>query len=247
MLTAFYLNSLLISVRLLPIFVVAPILLLSRLPVKVRLLLVLALAATAASALSSAVVPPLTPSTLGGEFLLGVAMAFGFHAAQAGIDMVGRLIDTQIGLNAAGVFDPATENTTSLVAQLLVLSFSVLFITLNFHHELLRAFARLLELVPPGAVSRLPDAVSLAELLTQQGLLALFIMTPLALGLWLTDVAFALMSRSMPQANIYFVALPVKLGVGFTMLFLSLPLVVQKVPVMFERVLHLDALLGTNA
>ena len=83
------------------------------------------MAAVMASAISPEQAPVLSLTALGGEFLLGVVMAFGFHAAHAGLDMAGKLIDTQIGLNAAGVFDPGTSTVTGLIAELLALGFAL--------------------------------------------------------------------------------------------------------------------------
>ncbi len=238
MTTAFFLNALLLSVRLLPLVVASPIVFFNRVPSSVRLLLVLVIAAVIASALPAADAPTLSLLVLGGEFLLGVVMAFGFHAAHAGLDLAGKLVDTQIGLNAAGVFDPGTANVTGMVAELLTLTLAVLLVTLDLHHDLLRAFSALLVLIPPGAVSLTLLDVSLVSIMTQQFLFAFLLMAPVIIGLWLSDVAFALLSRSMPQANVYFLALPVKLGLGILLLLLSLPLIVQRIPMLIDKALR---------
>jgi flagellar biosynthesis protein FliR len=75
-------------------------------------------------------------------------------------------------------------------------------------------------------------------ILTQQFLLAFMIVMPVILGLWLIDTAFALLSRSMPQANVYFLSLPIKLGVGVFILILTLPIIVQRVPLLIENALR---------
>ncbi|HLD64651.1 MAG TPA: flagellar biosynthetic protein FliR [Pseudomonas sp.] len=240
MLTVFVINTLLVSVRLTPLLVASPIAFFVRIPLSVRMLLALALAVVMASALPDRPVQ-ISPAIIGGELLLGVVMAFGFHAAHAALDMLGKLIDTQIGLNAAGVFDPGTATVTGIIAEFLVLAFAMLFVVLNQHHELLRVFSGLLTVVPPGSVSLAVLSVSLAQVMTQQFLLAFMIVVPVIVALWLTDTAFALMARSMPQANVYFLALPVKLGLGVLVLLLSLPLMVQRIPLLFEQALRFSA------
>jgi flagellar biosynthesis protein FliR len=45
----------------------------------------------------------------------------------------------------------------------------------------------------------------------------------------------------MPQANIYFMALPIKIGFGAVLLLLCLPAIVKRVPVMFESALQFAA------
>jgi flagellar biosynthesis protein FliR len=239
-LTAFAINTLLISVRLTPLIVAAPVAFFARVPLTVRMLLALTLAAVMASALPEQAAQ-LSPAILAGELLLGAVMAFGFHAAHGALDMLGKLIDTQIGLNASGVFDPGTANVTGIIAEFLVLAFAMLFVALNQHHELLRVFSELLAVIPPGSVSLAVVSAPLAQVLTQQFLLALMMVAPVVVALWLIDVAFALMARSMPQANIYFLALPVKLGLGVLILLLSLPLIVQRIPLLFEQALRSGA------
>ncbi|MBX8495388.1 flagellar biosynthetic protein FliR [Pseudomonas cichorii] len=238
MLTSFFLNALLVSVRLIPLIVVSPILFFSRIPLTVRLLLALMLSAVLASGMTMDDAPVFTLPVLLGELLLGVLMAFGFHAAHAGVDMAGKLIDTQIGLNAAGVFDPGTSSMTGLTAELLAWSLGALFLVLNLHYDLLRVFAQLLVVVPPGSVSLSALSMPLATVMTQQFLLAFMIVVPVILGLWLVDVAFAFLSRSMPQANVYFLSLPIKLGIGMFIFILTLPMIVQRLPLLIENALR---------
>ncbi|MGF6520088.1 flagellar biosynthetic protein FliR [Pseudomonas laurylsulfatiphila] len=226
------------SVRLIPLVVVSPVLVFTRIPLTVRLILALVLSAVLASSMTLTHAPVFTLPVLLGELLVGVLMAFGFHAAHAGVDMAGKLIDTQIGLNAAGVFDPGTSNMTGLMADLLGWSLGALFIVLNLHHDLLRVFAQLLVAVPPGSVSLSTLSLSLATVMTQQFLLAFMTVVPVIVGLWLIDTAFAFLSRSMPQANVYFLSLPIKLGVGMFIFILTLPMIVQRLPLLIENALR---------
>lgn len=244
MLTHFIANTGVVSVRLLAIFGVAPIMPFARIPWLIRITLILALAAIMASALPASASPAslMTAPVLLAEFTLGMVIAFGFHAAQAGVDMAGRLMDSQIGINAAGVLDPATEVMTSLFANLLVLIMCLVLIGLNAHHALLLAFSQVLVLVPPGQISFALITPALVTLLSVQILLAIMSLLPVLLALWLSDVAFAFMARSMPQANIYFLALPLKLCVGVLMFIATLPLLLQRLPMLFEQGLHFSFL-----
>lgn len=234
MLTTFAINTLLIFMRLAPVLVVSPVAVFARVPLTVRVFLGLIFAAVMASSLPDTPIR-LSPAMLAGELVLGMVIAFGFHVAKGALDMLGRLLDTQVGLNASGVFDPGTQNVTGIIAELLGLAFLMLFVATNQHHELLRALNDLLALVPPGSVSLEIVSAPLLQVMAQQFLLALIIVAPVVVALWLTDVAFAFMSRSMPQANVYFLALPIKLALGALMLLLTLPLIVQRVPLMFEQ------------
>jgi len=121
---------LLLSLRLLPIFVVMPLTIFTRAPIFFRLIVVLAISVVL-SGLISIEHSVLTISLIMSEFLLGVVIAFGFHTAFASLDLVGKLLDLQIGINTAGIFDPSSSHLNGVIADLLIAIAGVLFFILN--------------------------------------------------------------------------------------------------------------------
>ncbi|MFV5536456.1 flagellar biosynthetic protein FliR [Acinetobacter pittii] len=230
---------LLLSLRLLPIFVVMPLTIFTRAPIFFRLILVLAI-----SVILSGLVPiehsVITISLIISEFLLGIVLAFGFHTAFASLDLVGKLLDLQIGINTAGVFDPSSSHLNGVISDLLIAIAGVLFFILNLHYTLLNGLVALFRVVPLGSFNfPLLNIKKLVSLMGEQFIFAFIILLPVILGVWLVDIAFAIMSRSMPQANIYFLALPVKFIAGLVLLMLAMPMIVQNVPRLFDEPLKL--------
>jgi len=229
---------LLLSLRLLPIFVVMPLTIFTRAPIFFRLITVLAI-----SVILSGLVPiehsVITISLIISEFLLGTVLAFGFHTAFASLDLVGKLLDLQIGINTAGVFDPSSSHLNGVISDLLIAIAGVLFFILNLHYTLLNGLVALFRVVPLGSFNfQLLNIKKLVSLMGEQFIFAFIILLPV-IGVWLVDIAFALMSRSMPQANIYFLALPVKFIAGLVLLMLAMPMIVQNVPRLFDEPLKL--------
>lgn len=230
---------LLLSLRLLPIFVVMPLTIFTRAPIFFRLIVVLAI-----SVILSGLVPiehsVITISLIVSEFLLGTVLAFGFHTAFASLDLVGKLLDLQIGINTAGVFDPSSSHLNGVISDLLIAIAGVLFFILNLHYTLLNGLVALFRVVPLGSFNfQLLNIKKLVSLMGEQFIFAFIILLPVILGVWLVDIAFAIMSRSMPQANIYFLALPVKFIAGLVLLMLAMPMIVQNVPRLFDEPLKL--------
>ncbi len=230
---------LLLSLRLLPIFVVMPLTIFTRAPIFFRLIIVLAI-----SVILSGLVPiehsVITISLIVSEFLLGIVLAFGFHTAFASLDLVGKLLDLQIGINTAGVFDPSSSHLNGVISDLLIAIAGVLFFILNLHYTLLNGLVALFRVVPLGSFNfQLLNIKKLVSLMGEQFIFAFIILLPVILGVWLVDIAFAIMSRSMPQANIYFLALPVKFIAGLVLLMLAMPMIVQNVPRLFDEPLKL--------
>ncbi|UGQ28864.1 flagellar biosynthetic protein FliR [Acinetobacter calcoaceticus] len=227
------------SLRLLPIFVVMPLTIFTRAPIFFRLIIVLAI-----SVILSGLVPiehsVITISVIVSEFLLGIVLAFGFHTAFASLDLVGKLLDLQIGINTAGVFDPSSSHLNGVISDLLIAIAGVLFFILNLHYTLLNGLVALFRMVPLGSFNfQLLNIKKLVSLMGEQFIFAFIILLPVILGVWLVDIAFAIMSRSMPQANIYFLALPVKFIAGLVLLMLAMPMIVQNVPHLFDEPLKL--------
>lgn len=230
---------LLLSLRLLPIFVVMPLTIFTRAPIFLRLIIVLAI-----SVILSGLVPiensVITISLIVSEFLLGTVLAFGFHTAFASLDLVGKLLDLQIGINTAGVFDPSSSHLNGVISDLLIAIAGILFFILNLHYTLLNGLVALFRVVPLGSFNfQLLNIKKLISLMGEQFIFAFIILLPVILGVWLVDIAFAIMSRSMPQANIYFLALPVKFIAGLVFLMLAMPMIVQNIPRLFDEPLKL--------
>lgn len=230
---------LLLSLRLLPLFVVMPLSIFSKAPLMFRIIIVLAI-----SIIMAGLVPVqsnvLSISLIISEFLLGIVIAFSFHTAFASLDMVGKLLDLQIGINTAGIFNPSSSHLGGVISDLLIAIAGILFFILNLHYTLLQGLVALFKIVPLGTFDfHLLNIKKLISIMGAQFIFAFVVLLPVILGVWLVDLAFAVMSRSMPQANIYFLALPVKFVVGLMLLMFSMPMIVQNIPRLFEQPLKL--------
>ncbi|RZU38513.1 flagellar biosynthetic protein FliR [Fluviicoccus keumensis] len=238
-------SVLLIGFRLLPLLVVAPVFPFNKAPLMVRVVLCFCLATVLSSSATAQVALSDLWSHAGNEIFLGVIFAFGFHAIVAALDMVGKLLDTQMGFTAANIFDPAGDHAGGLLSSLLIMLFGLLLLSRDLHLQLLKGAAVWFHLLPPGvSLWERFDAMVMAGILSRQLMIAFVMVFPVFLGLWLTDIAFAFLSRSMPQANIYFVALPVKIVMGGFLLILTLPMMSEGLVRMFSEALRPIGLAG---
>lgn len=208
-----------VLMRLLPIFIVAPIAPFKRAPILVRVVVLIALALLLSTKMDGSVLAaPQTSLTilLLSEFLIGASLAFSFHAAQAAMHTMGQLVDAQIGFSAAMLFDPSTQQAATPTAELLTMAVILVFLQFNVHYDLLIGFERLLHFIPVGAY---PEWNSdWIKVIGTAYVLAFIIVSPIIFALWLIDLMLSFVSRSLPQAPIYFVALPIKVGIGIMIL-----------------------------
>ncbi|MBV8636342.1 MAG: flagellar biosynthetic protein FliR [Burkholderiaceae bacterium] len=221
-------SALLCSLRLGAMLLMTPVLDGFGIPPRVRIILVVALSASLASALpktEAAVTADSWPFFLAAinELFTGALLGFGIMCAFAAFSFAGNLLDQQLGFNLASVFDPSTRVQSPLVSSIFGLMATVMFFTIDGHHALLRGFAYSLEKVPLG--SGLHN-FSVGTLVNQFGLIfsfGLLLASPVMLCVFLLEIGLSVISRSLPQMNIFVISIPVKIICGLVLLTLIMP------------------------
>lgn len=194
-------------------------------PASVRVIVLTALSVIAISAADTQVIrtdvdssPIMFGLAMLGESLVGLTFSLAIVLPTAALGFAARMIDMQSGVAAASVLNPSTRTTESLFGSVIQWSGMVVFFALGLHLVLLQGLVASIKLVPIGSGGIVLEPAQFLGLLSTQFLLGLMVVLPVVLGLFAIDLGAAYASRSMPQANIYFVALPLKLLAGFTLL-----------------------------
>ena len=210
---------LLASIRFGAMLVLAPVFGGIPLPAQFRALFVMAFAATMVTALGlpafsvSMDVASIVLAALS-ELAIGAAMAFGLFTAFGAFQFAGKLLDLQIGFAIGTIFDPVTRAQSPMLGTALSMLALALFFALDGHHMLVRGVAYSLERVPPGSM---PSNWSLAPFVEQFGAMFIFGLTlvaPVVFTLVLVDVGLGIVSRTMPQLNVFMLGIPAKIIVG---------------------------------
>ncbi len=232
---------LLVALRMGPVFLLAPVFGSIQVPAQVRALFVLGLAATIVTGLQITVLPG--SLSFGGlitaalyELLIGGLFAFGLFTAFGAFLFAGRILDLQIGFGVASLIDPASRTQAPLLGTFLNLLAIVVFFAIDGHHMLIRGIAFSLQHIPPG--TSVPD-INVAALIAQFGAMfvyAVMIVAPALFSILLLDVGMAVMARTMPQVNVFIVAIPLKIFVGLVVLAISLNYMMPLMQNIFESI-----------
>ena len=168
------------------------------------------------------------PFALGvvGEIAMGVTIGLSVKLIFAGIQLAGQMAGFQMGFAIVNVMDPVTSDQVSIIAQLKNLMAMLMFITINAHHWFLRAIVDSFRLVPPFGFQL---SNSLADHIIRLGcnmfIIAVKVGAPVMAALLLTSAALGLIARTVPQMQIFIVAMPLKIIVGLMFLAFSLPVI----------------------
>lgn len=171
-------------------------------------------------------VPPGLPAVLalfGGEILVGFLIGLAARLIAAALQVAGSAIAFQMGLGFAQGVDPTQGTQGALFASFL----SVLGVTLIFaadlHHLFIAAIHDSYRLFAPGAGIPVADfsALSVATF-ARTFQVGVQVAAPfVAFGL-VFYLGLGILSRLMPQIQIFFVALPANIMLGFVMLLVLL-------------------------
>jgi flagellar biosynthesis protein FliR len=165
------------------------------------------------------------------ECVLGFTLSLAVFLPMAALGFSARVLDTQSGIAAASLFNPATHASEALAGTVVQWAGTLVFFALGMHLLLLQGMVASIQVVPLGSGGMLVSPDILLSKLSSQFLLGLMVSAPTMLGLFAIDLTVAYASRSMPQANMYFVALPIKVMAGFVLLAASL----RYAPTLIER------------
>ncbi|MCC5994899.1 MAG: flagellar type III secretion system protein FliR [Oceanicaulis sp.] len=197
-------------------------------PGRIRLSFALAFALAAGPMIAPEL--PGLPETLAGlaglimvEVVIGLMIGAGARLLMAAAAVAGQIIAYQTGLAMAQAFDPMQGQSGALPAQFFNLLFLLLIFTTNIHHLLLQAAAGSYALMPAGQAPIWGDAAQWAlGLFIDSFVIAVRIASPLiAFGL-IFYLGLGVLSRLMPQAQIFFIAMPLNIMIGFAILAISL-------------------------
>lgn len=235
---AWLLGTLLLSARVAAATMLTPVFGPAEIPGPVRVMVALALAAFLVLSLPAAPTGITTPTGLAvatlGELIVGASLAFGFLVAYAATQIAGRVLDIQLGYGAASVLNPTTQVPAPLLGTVLGMAGVAVFLALDGHHVLIRALALSVAHYPPGTLALDLD---IGEHLKFSGAMFTFglaLAAPVMLTLLLADIVLAVMSRSLPQLNVFILSFSVKIVLGLIGLAVSVKFAGAVLTTLFE-------------
>jgi flagellar biosynthetic protein FliR len=223
----------LVLARVAPLFILAPLFSSKMLPARARTIVALGIALGMAPIALHAGVTQQIPMDLFGlaglmvkEFLVGAAFSFVLAAMFAAVTAAGSLLDTMIGFSFGSLVDPLTGTQSSVLQQLYSMVGVAVFIAINGDAWVLQGLAKTYELVPLVDVPQINGLVGAMQAAFAGIFVAsIEVAAPVLIALVITDAAFGVVSRVVPQLNVFAVGFPAKVAVGFVLISASLPFV----------------------
>jgi len=218
----------LVLARVTPLFIVAPVFSSRQLPARARTMVALAFTlGLFPLAVRGQHVPDDALEIVGllvKELLVGLAFALCIAILFAAIEAGGSLIDFMIGFSFGASLDPMTGNNTAVISRLYSLVAVAIFIVINGDAWLIQGMSRTFALVPLTSTPNIAAiGTGVVGVFTTIFASALEVAAPVLIAVLLTDVGFGLVTKVVPQLNVFAVGFPVKVIVGILVVGASLP------------------------
>jgi flagellar biosynthesis protein FliR len=159
-------------------------------------------------------------------FFLGFVSRMVFYT----IDFAGALAATEIGLSISPNPNPFTSTQSDTPGLMLYFLGLMVFFSLDLHHWLLVAFQKTYEVLPVGGVHL--HEVALIDLINRTSRMfvaGIQITAPIIAVSFLVNLVFSLLSRAVPQMNVFSESFPVRIVCGLAVFGLTLDLMAQHV------------------
>jgi flagellar biosynthetic protein FliR len=223
--SSFLTAAVLILVRVSGMFVFVPPFATKAIPVRIKMLLTVALTIVITPVAASSHTPPLSFSAILGE--LGVGLLFGFCLTllQEAMSFTGYLLNLEFSFSLVNVLDPTTNTQSPLMEQFAQLILATVLFTGGFYRVVIAAFYRTLVVVPAGH-ARFDAMVSPAIVGMFGGILlaGLQLALPVISATFLVQIVVALVGRISPSLPAMVVGVPIKTLTGYVVLIGSLGL-----------------------
>ncbi len=186
-------------------------------PTRIRLHMAVALT-LALFPLTMAYMPNPIPGTMtlftliGMEFLIGIFFGTIARIFMTALDTAGMVISLQSGLANAQLFNPSLASQGSLMGAFLSVTGVVVLFATNLHHLLIIGVLESYQLFPIGAI---PDTASMAALMAKavsaSFSIGVKIAAPFIVVVFLIYVGMGVLTRLMPQVQVFLLALPLQI------------------------------------
>ncbi len=169
------------------------------------------------------------------EVLIGYVMGFVTTLIFSAIWTAGQLIDTQIGFGIVNVIDPNSSIQVPLMGNFKNIIALLAFFTMDGHHTLVKLIFSSYDIIPLGEAIRIESVTTMiVRFFVNSFVLALKIAVPIIAITFLSEVAFGILIRTVPQMNIFIIGIPVKIFIGLIAILVFIPIYISSLNGIFD-------------
>lgn len=169
------------------------------------------------------------------EALTGLIIGFMMQFIFYGVSYAGTLIGFDMGLNTAEVFNPNEEINGNVIGEFLYYGALLVFFLINGHHYIISSLKYSFSVIPLGKFT-VNEAVQVLIMKYAASIfvIAVKIASPIMVSFFLVHIAEGIISRLIPQMQVFFVTQPIKIALGLAILTAVVPIYIYVIKNMLK-------------
>jgi len=150
------------------------------------------------------------------EFFIGFLIGYIANLIIEGVRLSGNIISIQTGLSMSQALDPVTGVQSTELSRIYIFLAILIFLGTGADHMLFVTLFNSFHSVPIGIFPAFDGniVIGVCQVFSSMFKIGFGIALPIFAVLLTSDVLLGMMSKMMPQMNIYMVAIPVKIYIG---------------------------------
>lgn len=153
------------------------------------------------------------------EAITGLIMGFMMQFVFWGVSYAGTLVGFDMGLTMAEVFNPSSEESGNVIGEFLYYGALMVFFLINGHHYIISSVKYSFSVIPIGKFTITKPVYDLIIVYSASVfIIAVKIASPIMVSFFLVHIGEGIISRIIPQMQVFFVTQPLKIGIGILLL-----------------------------
>jgi len=162
---------------------------------------------------------------LGRELLIGFTIGLATNFIFTGVEFAGHIMGYQMGLAMANVYDPSQSAQVSIIGRLLGLMAMLAFLSANGHLLIIMTIKTSFDIIPPYGF-HFSEALGEGVFGLSREIFAigLRLAAPVMAVVFFLNLTLGILSKAVPELNMFVVGFAIVIAAGFFVLFLTLPI-----------------------
>ena len=162
------------------------------------------------------------------QMAIGLATAFILQMVFAVMLIAGQMIAYSMGLGFASMVDPVSGVQVPVVAQILIISASLFFISVNGHLLLIELLVESFRTLPIDVIGL--SKADLWGIIIWSGQMfagGVLLALPIMATILFINISFGVASRAAPQLQIFGIGFPITIMVGMVLIWITIPNMIE--------------------
>ncbi|MCW9033685.1 MAG: flagellar biosynthetic protein FliR [Alphaproteobacteria bacterium] len=176
------------------------------------------------------VMPPIPASAMAmtlifiGEAIIGLLIGSVMRILLGALQTAGTVIAFSSSMANAMIMDPISQQQSAVVSVALTTMATVIIFVADLHHLMIAAYVESYTMFVPGHVPPVSDIAQLiARIVADSFSFGIQLAAPFLLISFTYNVALGTLARLMPKLNVFFVGMPLSIGLAFAGLMICIP------------------------